>query len=324
MIVETVDGTASGLSGRLADHVVVLDGAMGSELDARGCDTNSALWSTSALLHHGDVVERVHLDYLRAGAEVIETNSYQANLAALTDAGFSPSAARQTIASSARLALSARDQFMRQNLEAAPATPLVAGSIGPYGAFLADGSEYTGAYRRTRAQLRDFHGPRLEILIGEGIDLFAVETFPRLDEAEAVLELLGELLPTAQAWLSVHAGFAMSGSGRLVLPDGAPLQEAAQLVEETRAAVAVGVNCVPPQVVLPALQVLASDTGKPLCAYPNSGEAYDPVTKTWSSTAAGSWVPAVPDWVESGARLVGSCCRSNPKTTQTIATALRG
>ena len=131
------------LSDLLARGPVVLDGAMGTELDARGVDTRNALWSARALTTAPDVVREVHSDYLDAGARVITTNTYQATLPALIRSGGDAAGARRVIAAGARLAKEAARQFGKEH----PEEPvLVAGGLGPYGAYLADGSEYTGAY----------------------------------------------------------------------------------------------------------------------------------------------------------------------------------
>ena len=188
------------LSDLLARGPVVLDGAMGTELDARGVDTRNALWSARALAMAPDVVREVHSDYLDAGARVITTNTYQATLPALIHSGEDASGAKRVIAAGARLAKEAAHQFGKGR----PEEPvLVAGGLGPYGAYLADGSEYTGAYGIDISEAPGFqevHLPRIEVLAGEGIDLFALETLPRLDEAQALVAMVKGLAPQAEYW----------------------------------------------------------------------------------------------------------------------------
>jgi len=163
---------------------------MGTELDARGVDTHNALWSALALTAVPEVVCAVHTDYLDAGARVITTNTYQATLPGLRQAGHDTVGARDVIAAGARLANDAARCFEREH----PEEPvLVAGGIGPYGAYLADGSEYTGAYDVDVSEdsgFQEVHLPRIEVLVGEGVDLFALETLPRLDEAQALAPIV--------------------------------------------------------------------------------------------------------------------------------------
>ena len=247
---------------------------MGTELDARGVDTRNALWSARALTTAPDVVREVHSGYLDAGARVITTNTYQATLPALVRSGEDAAGARRVIAAGARLAEEAARQFGKEH----PEEPvLVAGGLGPYGAYLADGSEYTGAYGIDILEdlgFQEVHLPRIEVLVGEGIDLFALETLPRLDEAQALVAMVTGLAPQAQCWVS----FQVRPDGA-TLADGTPLAEAAAWAAQEEIVVAVGINCVAPGVVARALPVLRAATGKPLVAYPNAGDLYDPATQ---------------------------------------------
>ena len=307
------------LSDLLARGPVVLDGAMGTELDARGVDTRNSLWSTRALTTAPDVVREVHSDYLDAGARVITTNTYQATLPALIRSGEDAAGAREVIAAGASLAKEAARRFA----EAHPEEPvLVAGGLGPYGAYLADGSEYTGAYGIDLPEDPGFqkvHLPRIEALVGEGVDLFALETLPRLDEAQALVAMVKGLAPQAECWVSFQA--RPDGTR---LADGTPLAEAAAWAAQEEIVVAVGINCVAPGVVGRALPVLRAATGKPLVAYPNAGDLYDPATKTWQSTGEGTGIAALaPSWIDAGVRLVGGCCRTRPAQISELARAVR-
>lgn len=307
------------LSDLLARGPVVLDGAMGTELDARGIDTRNALWSARALTTAPDVVREVHSDYLDAGARVITTNTYQATLPALIRSGEDTAGAREIIAAGARLAKEAARQFGKEH----PEEPvLVAGGLGPYGAYLADGSEYTGAYSidiPEGPRLREVHLPRIEVLAGEGINLFALETLPRLDEAQALVAMVKSLAPQAECWVS----FQVRSDGAS-LADGTSLAEAAARVAQEEMVVAVGINCVAPDVVGRALPVLRAATVKPLVACPNAGDLYDPATKTWHSTGEGAGIPVLaPSWIDVGARLVGGCCRTRPAQIRRLARTVR-
>ena len=292
---------------------------MGTELDARGVDTRNALWSARALAMAPDVVREVHSDYLDAGARVITTNTYQATLPALVRSGEDAAGARRVIAAGARLAKEAARQFSKEH----PEEPvLVAGGLGPYGAYLADGSEYTGAYGIDIFEdpgFQEVHLPRIEVLAGEGIDLFALETLPRLDEAQALASMVKGLAPQAECWVS----FQVRPDG-VRLADGTPLVEAAAWAAGEEAVVAVGVNCVAPDVVGRALPVLREVTAKPLVAYPNSGDIYDPGTKTWKAgDEGGGFTALAPSWIAAGVRLIGGCCRTRPAQIREIAHAVR-
>lgn len=291
---------------------------MGTELDSRGVDTHDALWSALALTTAPEAVRQVHTDYLEAGARVITTNTYQATLPALLRAGHDAYLAREVIAAGARLAGEAARRFGAEHPEV---QVLIAGGLGPYGAYLADGSEYTGLYdvgALDASVFRDVHLPRIEVLAGEGIDLFALETLPRLDEAQALVDAVEDLAAESECWVS----FQVRPDGAH-LADGTPLAEAAAWAADQETVVAVGVNCVAPDVVARALPVLHKATTKPLVAYPNSGDLYDPVTKTWKAGEEGDGLAALaPSWGACGVRLIGGCCRTRPAQIRELAHAL--
>lgn len=303
------------LAALLARGVTLLDGAMGTELDARGVGTAQELWSALALMEAPETVAAVHDSYLRAGARVITTNSYQATVPGLVRAGLDEQDAGEVIASSARLALEAAGRLQARTGQQA----VVAGSLGPYGAYLADGSEYTGRYGLDAPGLQSVHLPRIEALAGQGVRVFAIETQPRLDEARWLAEAVRQVVPDSQCWVS----FQVSDADHLA--DGTPLARAGAWAGDAAGVVAVGVNCLPPQTVRPALKVLAEVTDKPLVAYPNCGDRYDPVSKTWTAAGtAGRFTALAPAWVEAGARLVGGCCRTTPADTAVLAGSLLG
>lgn len=291
---------------------------MGTELDSRGVDTHDPLWSALALTTAPEAVRQVHTDYLKAGARVITTNTYQATLPALLRAGHDAHRAREVIAVGARLAGEAARRFEAEHPEA---QLLIAGGLGPYGAYLADGSEYTGVYdvgALDAPVFRDVHLPRIEMLAGEGVDLFALETLPRLDEAQALVGAVEDLAAESECWVS----FQVRPDGAH-LADGTPLAEAAAWAADQETVVAVGVNCVAPDVVARALPVLREATTKPLVAYPNSGDLYDPATKTWKAGEEGDGLAALaPSWGASGVRLIGGCCRTRPAQIRELAHAL--
>lgn len=297
---------------RSRGEVVVLDGGLGTELEARGCDLHDPLWSTRVLLDDPETVKDVHEDYFRAGAHVVSSASYQAAPLTLRARGLDDAQAVELIARSVLLAAEARDEYRtvgdNQML-------LVAGSVGPYGAHLADGSEYRGDYRLSPGELRDFHRTRIAALVAAGVDLLACETIPQLAEARALREVIEEF--DVPAWLS----FTLRDDSHI--SDGTPLAEIADLVDGSPLVIAVGVNCVPMERVGPALRILAAHTAKPLIAYPNSGEVYDGDTHTWHAAPSGSTLADnAAEWSRLGAVLLGGCCRTTPADIAALARAV--
>ena len=297
-----------------AGRVVVLDGGLATELEALGFDLTDRLWSARLLLSDPAAIEAVHLAYFRAGANVATTASYQASIDGFADAGLDRHAALRLIALSVELASRARDRYRAEMDVKDDGTLLVAGSVGPYGAFLADGSEYRGDYDPGPTALADFHRPRLEALVGAGVDLLAFETIPTVREAEVLVRLLDEL--SVPAWLSYSCRDGASTSA------GEPIAEAIALGSHPRI-VAVGVNCTAPRH-LPALLAAADRaTDRPLIAYPNSGDRWDPGQRRWLADAGGRYDPAaVASWTALGATWLGGCCGTGPSEIATVSRIL--
>ena len=292
-----------------ASQPVVLDGGMSNALEALGHDLSDALWSARLLRDAPHEIATVHRAYYDAGAQVATTASYQASVTGFERAGASRAEAERLIRGSVLVARDVRDALAGDGHDR-----LVAASVGPYGAVLADGSEYRGRYGLTAAQLRDFHRPRLEILAAAGPDLFAVETIPDVDEAEVLVELVDEI--GVPAWLSYTVAGDRTRAGQ-------PLHEAFAVAAAGRQVAAIGVNCCAPGDVLPALRTAASVSELPLVAYPNSGETWRAEAHGWTGTAVFD-VALAPHWVAAGARYVGGCCRVGPADIAALAAALRG
>ena len=292
--------------------IVVLDGGLATQLEAQGNSLADALWSARLLLENPGEIVRAHLAFYRAGAAVATTASYQATFEGFAVRGIDHAGAIGLLRQSVALASEARAAWQAERPPADLLPLLVAASIGPYGAFLADGGEYTGRYGRSVAQLRDFHRERLEVLTDTEADLLACETIPELEEGVALVELL-EATPGARGWLS----FSCADGARL--RSGAAVEEAFALAEESSRVLAVGVNCTAPEFVDELLARARSATAKPLIVYPNSGEGWDPDAKTWIG-AAGPTVdgPAARRWIEAGATIVGGCCRVSPGQIEAV------
>jgi homocysteine S-methyltransferase len=288
--------------------VLILDGALATELEARGAVLDDSLWSAKVLLEAPELIRQVHLDYFRAGADVATTASYQVSFEGLARRGLAQPQAQALLRRSVELAQEAREQFWSEpSRPAGRLYPLVAASIGPYGAFLADGSEYRGQYGLSARQLMDWHRPRLEALLEAAPELLALETIPCPEEAEALARLLEEF-PAARAWLSFSCRDGQH------LSQGEPFREGVQIGDTCPQIIAIGVNCTPPQYVSALLHEAARVTAKPLLAYPNSGEGWDAVRRCWSGSGHERGFGALPrQWIQAGARLIGGCCRTGPE-----------
>lgn len=291
--------------------VVVLDGGLATELEARGADLSDDLWSARLLLDNPGLIVEVHRAYVDAGADLVIGASYQASFEGLERRGLDVAAARDLFARSVDLAR-----------EAADGRALVAASVGPYGAVLANGAEYTGDYGlgetgAARAFLREFHGPRAEALAAARPDLLAIETIPSIVEAEALLDVL-DALGDVPAWVS----FSCRDAGHL--NDGTPFAEAVDLVAGHPSLVAVGVNCSSPKAVPRLARIAAQRTASAVVAYPNKGGTWDASGKRWIGDDLPEGLGPVADELrEAGARLIGGCCGTTPSDILAAASALR-
>ena len=295
-----------------AGEVVVLDGGLATELEARGFDLSDRLWSARLLLTDPDAIETVHLDYYRAGAQVATTASYQATLPGFKAAGLDRPTAFAAIRRSVTLAQRARDRFVDETGRSTEGL-LVAGSVGPYGAMLADGSEYRGDYDPGPAALADFHRPRIEALLDAGADLLAFETIPTIREAEVLVGLLDEV--DVPAWLSYSCRDGETTSA------GEPIEAAVAVAAHPRI-VAVGINCTAPRHLPDLLAAARTATDLPLIAYPNGGERWDAASRRWLADEGGAYDPAaVASWTGLGATWLGGCCGTRPTDIAALATA---
>jgi homocysteine S-methyltransferase len=287
--------------------LMILDGAMATELERRGADLADPLWSAKYLIEEPQLIRAVHLDYFKAGADVAISATYQATFEAFAGRGIVSHGAAELMHSAVALAVEAREEFCAalQN-RAGRLRPLIAASVGPYGAMLADGSEYRGGYALSDEALAEFHRPRLRVLAQSGADLAACETIPCLREALVLARLLEEF-PALPAWISFSCRDGERNS------EGERIAECAARLNEYPQIVAVGINCTAPQFITPLLRQMRGRTDKPLLVYPNSGEHYDARLKRWCGTAgAMPFAEQARAWHAEGARLIGGCCRTTP------------
>jgi homocysteine S-methyltransferase len=282
-----------------AGVTLVLDGGLSNQLAAQGCDLSDPLWTARLLADGPEEILAAHTAYVRAGADVLTTSAYQASFEGFARRGIGRAEAAGLLRRSVELA--------RRAARERPGVK-VAASVGPYGAVLADGSEYRGRYGKPVAELARFHRPRIEAAAEGGPDALALETVPDADEAEAMLRAAeGTGLPV---WLSYTVDGDRTRAGQ-------PLGEAFAVAAGVDQVVAVGVNCCDPRDVLPAVREAVAVTGKPAVAYPNSGERWNAAARSWEAPA--TFAPAMAaEWQRAGAQLIGGCCRVGPESVAGI------
>lgn len=289
---------------------MILDGGLGTELNRRGHDLRDPLWSAKVLLESPELIREVHSAYFAAGADVAISASYQASFEGLAARGLGRERAAGVLRRSVDLA--------REAAAGAGGRRVVAASVGPYGAFLGNGAEYTGDYDRDEDQLVEFHAPRLEALAEARPDVFAVETIPSVVEARALVRAL-ERVPQVPAWMS----FSCRDGAHLC--DGTPFRDAVAVAASASNVVAIGVNCTSPLHVTPLVEIAASSgTHHPVVCYPNRGAFWDPVRKAWVDPPRQDARPPLrpAEWRSTGASLIGGCCGTTPEDIAAMAAAL--
>ncbi|WP_223809784.1 homocysteine S-methyltransferase [Sulfurospirillum multivorans] len=298
--------------------VLIIDGAFGTELERKGYDINDSLWSAKFLMEKPEAIAEVHLDYLKAGSDCITTASYQASFEGFMKRGMSEEEAKELIQSSITIAQNVRDTFWEnEQNHLKREKPLVAASVGPYGAYLADGSEFRGNYGLSVEALMDFHRKRLTTLIEAKPDLLACETIPCLIEAKALCKLLEEH-PTMSAWVS------FSAKDGTHINSGESIRECTAFFETQKQIVAIGINCTAPQYIESLIDEIKAVSSKPIIVYPNGGSTYNALTKTWDGISqSSSYGKMAYTWYQKGARIIGGCCQTTPEDIAQIAQWVR-
>ncbi|GGF26837.1 homocysteine S-methyltransferase YbgG [Halobacillus andaensis] len=292
---------------------LILDGALATEIESHGYDLDDPLWSARILLDDPEVIRQVHYDYFKAGADCAITSSYQATIDGFAKRGIEEKEAFELMKKTVELARQARDDFWKGGESTNRPKPLVAGSVGPYGAYLADGAEYIGNYGVSDDYLAEFHRPRMQALVEAGADVLALETIPSFQESKVLASLLKEF-PDTYAWIS----FTLKNGE--TISDGTNLQDCAKVLSEYEQVAAIGVNCSPIPDATEAISEICKMTDKPIIIYPNSGETYDAETNTWHGEESCTPFDVQSDvWYEAGARIIGGCCRTSPQHIESIA-----
>lgn len=323
------------LAEAIAAGPVVLDGGLSTHLETMGHDlTTTKLWSATLIADDPDAIVAAHADFFRAGAQVATTATYQASFSGFASIGMDAAAAERMMRRGVALAARARDEAREAastvraparhaaggepmtTASSGPRALWVAASVGPYGAMLADGSEYRGDYGLSVSELRQWHRPRLDVLADAGADVLAVETIPCAAEVEAlVAELAGSGVP---AWISVtasmHDGIPRTAAGE-------PLADVFAMARGVEEIIAVGVNCCDPTPAADMVRAATKAADKPGVVYPNRGESWDAVARQW--TGSGGFDPAlVAGWQDAGAVAIGGCCRVEPEAITAISAGL--
>jgi len=291
-------------------YPLLLDGGLSNELERQGCNLNHKLWSAKLLETNSEAIIQAHLAYLNAGAQCITTSSYQASVPGFMAIGYDRIVAERFILKSVQLAEVAIKRFRTSGIK--QSKPLIAASIGPYGAYLANGSEYSGNYGVSDEELREFHLMRIRLLDSSNADLFACETIPSFQEAKVLADILKEV--KKPAWVS------FSCKDEHHLNDGTQIKECSAFFASHPKVFAIGVNCTAPKYISGLIKSikLKSDTKK-IIVYPNSGEVYHAESKTWMDFSDLNLFGArVKEWIELGADILGGCCRIGPEHIKSI------
>jgi homocysteine S-methyltransferase len=268
--------------------MIKLDGGLSTALENNGNKLTTSLWTGALIRTNPAQITKAHLDFINAGAQIIITSSYQLSYTGCGVRGWSEDETDQALITSTQLAKKAVTESSKD--------VKVAASVGPYGASLADGSEYKGNYGVSKAVIRDFHARRLEMLISTSPDYLALETMPDIFEVEILLDLLSDCPIPYWVSYSCKAGKKTNA--------GQDFQSAVDLAQS---AMAVGINCTKPELITDLLR--SAKSNKPYVVYPNSGRVWDAQNKVWTGSAAvGFSNDLIRQWVEAGAEIVGGCC----------------
>jgi homocysteine S-methyltransferase len=286
-------------------YPLLLDGGLSNVLEKQGFDLNHKLWYAQLLETNPDAIIKAHYDYLEAGAQCITTSSYQSSIPGFMSMGHNRAAAEEFIVKSVQLAEMAIEKAISSGL--IDFKPFIAASIGPYGAYLADGSEYRGNYGVSDASLRAFHIDKIKLLDKTNADFLAIETIPGFQEAKVLSEILNEI--EKPAWIS----FSCQDEHRI--NDGTEIEQCLSIFINHPKVFAIGVNCTAPKYISGIVRrIKASTWDKKIIVYPNSGQAYNAQSKTWLGISDPNlFIKMAKEWMHLGVDIIGGCCQIGPK-----------
>ncbi|XP_055681701.1 uncharacterized protein LOC129789088 [Lutzomyia longipalpis] len=307
------------------NHLMVIDGGFATQLTVHVGHSvdGDPLWSARFNSTNPSAIIKTHLDFLQAGADAIITNTYQASVEGFMEhLDLDEEQSVELIKSTVRLAHLARNKFLAEAPQVPKELPWILGSIGPYGAHLHDGSEYTGEYADTvdAEVIKKWHRVRIEAVLEAGVDGLAIETIPCRMEAEALVEIMTDEYPDVKYWLAFQCKDDQS------IAHGENFAETCQAIwtkaKESSNILAIGTNCVNPRIVSPLFKAVNSGYPEaqkiPLVVYPNSGETYT-VKDGW--TGKEDCQPLenyAGEWISLGAKIIGGCCRTYARDIQRI------
>ena len=285
-------------------YPIILDGGLSNVLESFGCNLNHELWVANLLHLNPEAIIKTHLAYLEAGAQIISTASYQATIQGFIKLGFSQIESERLILKSVDLAQIAISQYC--SIHQCQEKPLLAGSVGPYGAYLADGSEYRGTYNVSKKHLKEFHLKRIQLLDASNCDLIALETIPSFFETQVLSTILKTI--KTPSWISFSCK-----DGRH-LNDGTTIKKAVKLLKNHPSIFAYGVNCTAPKYISSLIQEIKSiQSDKKIIVYPNAGNSYHTQSKRWiKNSNPKSFTKMSKEWISLGADIIGGCCQIGP------------
>lgn len=282
----------------------ILDGGLSNVLEELGCDLNHKLWTARIIEENPEAIIQAHYKYLEAGAEYLTTSSYQATLPGLLELGYTYDRAKALLLKSVELAEVAITEALKAGV--IQKRPKIAASVGPYGAYLANGSEYRGNYGLSDAVLEEFHFEKIQLLDRSGADVLAIETIPSFLEAQILSAILRGM--NSPSWVS----FSCRDDEHL--NDGSTLAAAISLFKDHPKVFALGVNCTHPKYISGIIKLIKEQVEeKEIIVYPNSGEAYNAISKTWNELSEPLFFEGMArEWSTLGADIIGGCCRIGP------------
>nr|WP_263314771.1 homocysteine S-methyltransferase [Mammaliicoccus sp. Marseille-Q6498] len=283
---------------------LILDGGLATTLEGYGCDLNSSLWSSEVLVHQPNKIKEAHQAFVDAGADVILTSTYQASFATFKSIGKSQAEIEQLF-----------DVAVENVKEAVSDNQVIVGSLGPYGAYLSDGSEYTGQYEISNEDYIQFHQERIDALINRGVQDFVFETVPNFNEIKAIVQ---HIIPKYSDDITFWISCTVNEHGDL--SDGTRFERVCDFINAHEDSVPVfGINCSSVDSIELAIEKGLLNLPQIIALYPNGGNKFDPVNKTWSGKGENDLlVQKTKEWVEQGVRMVGGCCETTPEDIRKI------
>ena len=288
-------------------YPLLIDGGLSNQLEKQGHDLNHKLWSAKLLESDPEAIIKAHLAYLEAGAQCITTASYQASIPGFMSIGYDMATAESLIKKSVHLAEKAIKRFHLNGSK-----PFIAASVGPYGAYLADGSEYHGNYGISEETLREFHEHRISLLDHSNADILACETIPSFKETLVLANILKDM--NKQTWVS------FSCKDEFHINDGTPIEDCVDILSDHPNIFAIGVNCTSPKYISGLVKAIKPKIkDKRIIVYPNSGDIYNAETKVWSELSSSEQLlNQAKEWLDLGVDIIGGCCRIGPKDIKSL------